>query len=80
MPDFVDMEDGVLYVSTRYGTAIHLCACGCGQETVTPIDKTNGWALIESDSGTATLIPSIGNFQFPCRSHYWITDSRTVWC
>ena len=24
-----DIEDGIIYISERFGIAIHLCACGC---------------------------------------------------
>jgi hypothetical protein len=71
------LEPGVLYVSRKYEVAIHLCACGCGLETVTPIGAGD-WTLTVKDS-KATLSPSIGNWQFPCRSHYWIRDSAVVW-
>ena len=27
----------------------------------------------------ALLYPSIGNWQFPCRSHYWIRRNRIIW-
>ena len=79
IPVVESMDEGVLYVSEKYGTAIHLCACGCGIQTVTPL-KENGWTLSKGDNNTVSLSPSIGNFQFPCKSHYWLTDSRIVWC
>jgi len=77
MPD--TLEPGVLYISLKYEVAIHLCACGwCGQKTVTPFDARYGWVLTQKDS-LVTLSPSIGNFQMPCRSHYWIRDNQVVW-
>lgn len=73
-----DMEQGVLYISEEFKIAIHLCACGCGIETVTPIDDgTQGWIKTEQD-GKVTLRPSIGNQNLPCRSHYWITDNKVT--
>src|ERR1039458_6166357 len=71
------LEKGVLYVSITYGTASHLCCCGCGREVVTPITPT-GWKLI-FDGETVSLHPSIGNWNFPCRSHYWISNNRVEW-
>ncbi len=68
------LEQNTLYISRQYGTAIHLCACGCGAKTVTPLGD-NDWKLIEKD-GLVSLTPSIGNFQFPCKSHYYITDNK----
>lgn len=66
-----------LYISLQYKTAIHLCACGCGIKTVTPLGY-DGWLLTWAD-GKATLSPSIGNQQFPCKSHYWIRENKIVW-
>lgn len=73
------LQEGVIYVSQRFGTAIHLCACGCGGETVTPFIGATAWDLSDGPNGV-TLRPSIGNQNFPCRSHYWITDGAVEWC
>jgi hypothetical protein len=78
MPPAKQMEEGILYISLTYQTAIHLCACGCGMETVTPLGD-QGWELVKMDD-KVTLMPSIGNSQFPCRSHYCIIDNQIVWC
>jgi len=37
IPEFVEsvppeLEDGVIYISMIYGTAIHKCCCGCGEK------------------------------------------------
>ena len=66
-------EPGKLYVSEEYEIAVHLCACGCGRKTVTPLDG-NGWVLTDGP----TLHPSIS--QRICRAHYWIRGGRIVWC
>lgn len=65
-----EVERGVLYVSTEFATAIHSCACGCGREVVTPL-APNKWSMTY-DGETVSLRPSIGNWNFRCRSHYWI--------
>ena len=67
----------MLYVSTKYGTAVHRCCCGCGREVVTPLTPTD-WKLI-FDGETVSLYPSIGNWNSPCRSHYWIRHNRIEW-
>src|SRR5690349_21506372 len=72
-----ELRERVLYVSIRYATAVHLCACGCGIRVVTPISPPE-WRLTW-DGDTVSLYPSIGNWQFPCRSHYWIRRGRIVW-
>ncbi len=66
-----------LYVSIEYATTVHKCACGCGKEVVTPLSPTD-WMLI-FDGKTVSLDPSIGNWGFPCRSHYWVRTNRAVW-
>ncbi|MCY4491933.1 MAG: DUF6527 family protein [Thaumarchaeota archaeon] len=71
------VEDGVLYISIPYATAIHKCACGCGWEVVTPI-RTDGWAL-NWDGDTITLTPSIGNWNLPCQSHYFLVRNEIIW-
>ena len=72
------MEEGKIYVSRKYGVAAHLCCCGCRWQVVTPIDE-RGWELSASGS-RPTLKPSIGNWKFACKSHYFITDGKVVWC
>lgn len=81
-PEFVEfipdrLEHGILYISRRYSTVTHLCCCGCGQEVVTPL-KPAKWRLDEQ-SGAVWLSPSIGNWSFPCQSHYWIEGNRVRW-
>lgn len=81
-PEFVEtvpekLEPGKLYVSTRFRTASHLCACGCGSKVVTPL-KPAKWHLTVED-GLVSLSPSIGSWQLPCKSHYWISENKVVW-
>ncbi|KKU18959.1 MAG: hypothetical protein A2119_02640 [Candidatus Colwellbacteria bacterium GWA2_46_10] len=71
------LENGVVYVSMDYSTAIHKCCCGCGNEIVTPLSPTD-WKL-SFDGETISLYPSIGNWSLPCQSHYWITDNEVEW-
>jgi hypothetical protein len=71
-----ELEDGVLYVSIEYCTAIHKCPCGCGNRVVTPIAPTD-WQ-IAFNGETISLNPSIGNWSLKCQSHYWIIENRIV--
>lgn len=80
-PEFVefipiDLENGKLYISMKYCTTVHLCACGCGERVVTPL-QPHGWRL--TFDGTVTLRPSIGNFEYSCKSHYFITNNEIQW-
>lgn len=72
-----DLQPGILYVSDEFATAAHLCACGCGLKIRTPLGSTE-WTLEETDMGP-TLRPSIGNWQLPCQSHYWIRQGEIRW-
>jgi Family of unknown function (DUF6527) len=71
------LEEGTLYVSMQYATAAHKCCCGCGNDVYTPLSPTN-WKLT-FDGRTVSLFPSIGNWSFPCRSHYWIRKNTVEW-
>ncbi len=67
----------VLYISEEYKVAGHLCACGCGSQVITPLGPAE-WCFTEVE-GKPSLEPSIGNWQLPCKSHYWITAGRIEW-
>lgn len=67
-----ELKEGFLYVSNEFGVAGHLCPCGCKNKIITPLDPTE-WSFKEVDD-KPTLFPSIGNWQLPCKSHYWITN------
>lgn len=75
IPD--ELEPGMLYVSIAYDSTIHLCACGCGNQVVLPLHPT-AWRLTY-DGEAVTMTPSIGNWGFPCRSHYIIERGRIRW-
>lgn len=89
IPD--QLDEGILYISEQYGTAVHLCACGCGNKVVTPLKSRvqNGWELtmyktsnqgqnVHEVAHKVSLMPSIGN-TFACKSHYWIIDNVVKW-
>lgn len=75
IPD--DLEYGVLYISIPYATTMHLCACGCGNQAVNPL-APHGW-LLTFDGRAVSLSPSVGNWSFPCQSHYWIREDLIDW-
>ncbi len=72
-----DLEPNTIYVSIPYATAIHNCCCGCGNRVVTPLSPAD-WKLI-FDGRAISLEPSIGNWSFSCKSHYWIKNNCAVW-
>lgn len=77
-----DILNGYLYISEEHGIAIHLCACGCGRQAVTPLMPywNDEWTII-NNNGLITLRPSIGNFIGEKRyhAHYFITNNKIEW-
>jgi hypothetical protein len=71
------LEDKIVYISIVYCTVVHKCMCGCGNEVVTPISPADWSLTFHGDS--ISLNPSIGNWSFKCKSHYWITENRVLW-
>ncbi len=78
-----ETEHGKLYISHKFGVAIHKCCCGCGVESVSDFSPMweNGWTL-SNINGKYTLSPSIGNFngEQPYHAHYFIVENKVVWC
>lgn len=72
-----NLEPDTLYISIPYDTAVHLCACGCGSEIVTPLSPAD-WSLMY-DGRSVSLSPSIGNWSYPCRSHYYVWKGKIEW-
>ena len=72
-----ELVEGILYVCFDCNVVVHLCACGCGEKVVLPIDP-DFWSITYNGEAVS-MMPSIGNFQFPCKSHYWIRENKIVW-
>lgn len=75
IPDM--LEDNIIYISDEYQLAIHLCMCGCKNQVVTSLGS-NHWSYNIKDN-KVSLYPSIGNWNFNCRSHYWISNNKILW-
>jgi len=73
----IKLEANFLYVSEEFEIAGHLCPCGCGSKVITPLG-INEWSLSVIEE-KPTLKPSIGNWQLPCQSHYWIRRGEILW-
>ena len=71
------LKEATVYISVKYAIAVHKCCCGCGKEVVTPLSPMD-WRLIY-DGKSISLEPSIGNWSFPCQSHYWILRNTVKW-
>jgi Family of unknown function (DUF6527) len=70
------LEPGVLYVSMEFGSIVHSCCCGCGEEVVTPLTPTD-WKMMY-DGETVSMWPSVGSWTLTCKSHYIIERNRVI--
>ena len=75
IPDRI--QEGIIYISIPFAITAHRCCCGCGSEVFNHLSPTD-WRLI-FDGRSVSLDPSIGNWSFACRSHYWIRHNRVKW-
>lgn len=71
------LDSATVYISMKYKTMAHLCLCGCGNKVITPLSPT-GWNL-RFNGREISIHPSIGNWNLPCQSHYWISHSEIEW-
>lgn len=73
-----DLVPGIVYISMKHKTVVHRCPCGCGGLSEFVLDPIR--FRIEYDGRGVTFIPSIGNSNLQCRSHYWIRENQICWC
>lgn len=74
------LEENKIYISEEYKCAIHNCLCGCGEKTITPLGGGANWDLVKHNDGKVSLVGSVGNYNFPCKSHYIITRNVANFC
>lgn len=72
-----NIEYGIIYISLQYKSVVHSCVCGCGNRVITPLSPAD-WKLT-FDGISISLYPSIGNWNFNCKSHYWITNNKVTY-
>jgi hypothetical protein len=56
-------------------------ALGAWDNCVPAVDRSRSpaeWSL-RYDGETVSLSPSVGNWEYACRSHYWIAHNRIHW-
>lgn len=76
-----EKNSGILYISEKFNISIHLCACGCGEQSVLPFNTKGEWKMI-NNNGLISFTPSVGNFsgEKVYHAHYYITNNKIVWC
>ena len=56
-----------------------LISSGCSSKTGAINEVYKFWQLYYNGK-EISLTPSIGNYEFPCQSHYFIRHNRVEWC
>jgi len=70
------MEAGIVYHTEEFELAGLLCACGCGHRVTLLVPDSH---QVVDDGGYATIRPSVGVFDAPCKSHYVISAGAVQW-
>ena len=73
-----DLVPGTLYITLQHNMVVHRCPCGCGELSEFMLDPIRH--RMKYDGENVTFVPSIGNSNLQCRSHYWIQENRVLWC
>ena len=77
LPEKEKVEPGIFYYAKEFDVSAHLCPCGCGGVVNLFYHRLdNGWGI---DLQTLTITPSIYSYQWPCKSHYFITNGEVKW-
>jgi Family of unknown function (DUF6527) len=71
-----ELREGVVYHSEEFELAGFLCACGCGHQITLLVPDSH---QVFDQNGLATIRPSIGVFDAPCKSHYVISGGQVNW-
>jgi hypothetical protein len=67
------LDEGIVYHNSEFELASLLCACGCGHKVTLLVPDGHH---VTNDNDFATITPSIGVFDAPCKSHYFITNGH----
>lgn len=70
------LDEGVVYHTEEFELAGLLCACGCGHRMTLLVPDSH---KVSDERGYATVWPSIGVFDAPCKSHYFIVAGEVNW-
>ena len=71
------IKSGTLYICLRFNITVHKCACGCNEKVALPL-APDQWRFIY-DGKNVSLTPSVGNWSYKCKSHYFIKKNKVIW-
>ena len=70
------MREGVVYHTEELELAALLCACGCGHRVNLLVPDGH---QVLNEGGYATIRPSVGVFDAPCKSHFVVSAGDVHW-
>jgi hypothetical protein len=70
------MREDIVYHTQEFELAGLLCACGCGHRITLLVPDSH---QVLDEGGYATIRPSVGVMDAPCKSHYFITAGDVRW-
>lgn len=70
------MEESIVYHTEEFELAGLLCACGCEHRITLIVPESH---RVWDEGGYATIQPSVGVFDAPCKSHYVIRAGNVQW-
>jgi hypothetical protein len=81
-PEYVEqlpdqLTEGIFYICEGFDLTAHKCCCGCGEDVYNKLSPAK-WRLTKMPDGRVSLHPSIGNWKYACKSHYWIRANRVI--
>lgn len=71
------LEEGFFYICEDFAATSHKCCCGCGEDVYNKLGPAK-WQLTKEPDGSISLHPSVGNWKYACRSHYWIQNNHVI--
>lgn len=70
------LQSDIVYHTEEFEIAEMLCACGCGHRiTLLVPDGHQVWG----EAGYATIRPSVGVLDAPCKSHFFVSAGNVKW-
>lgn len=80
MPDFSEVKQGEIWISSKHRSINLRCPCGCGELTILSITPSR-WHLYFDGESVSLEGPTGGSVwaDSGCGSHYFIRKSNVVW-
>lgn len=70
------IDEGIVYHTEEFELAGLLCACGCGHRITLLVPDSH---KVLDDDGYATIHPSVGVLDAPCKSHFIVHRGNVRW-